>query len=80
MFDFTHYYGKHKQFKQRVLQSNVVRKSNVLQIRIDKELEKDLEELSAELKQDKSKVARDILTDFFLERHTKEWQEYTKDL
>lgn len=80
MFDFSHYYGRHKQYKTNVLKKDVIRKGKTLQIRINAELEKDLVELAKELGQNESKVARDILTDFFLEKHTRDWEKEVKEL
>lgn len=77
--EFTHYYGKHRRDNISVAHFFVLQKTKDLHVRVDGELEKDLEELADELKQDKSKVARDILTDFFLEKHKKEWEKEVKD-
>ena len=48
-------------------------KTKVLHIRADEELENNLIALATELDQDKSKVARDILHDFFVERNHNKW-------
>ena len=45
-----------------------------LHIRVDEELEKNLVDLARELSQDKSKVARDILIDHFLEQNHRDWK------
>lgn len=75
MLDFYKYKKKNRTKNTSVIQTNVSHfKTKTMHIRVDKELENNLNELAAELQQDKSKVARDILTDFFLERNHKSWQ------
>lgn len=73
--EFTRYYGKHKHHNETVLQNSVIQKGMTLQIRIDPELENYLKELAKESSQPPSKVARDILEDFFLERKLREQKE-----
>jgi hypothetical protein len=79
-YGYTHYYGRHK---RNVLQNNVVQKSSnkqkTLQIRIDEELYNKIKHLSANLKQPESKVARDILINFFLDIAAAEWQNETQN-
>lgn len=64
--EFTRYYGKYKYENRSVLQKFVIQKGKTLQIRIDSDLLGKLKELADELGQSDSKVARDILEDFFL--------------
>ena len=78
--DFTHYYGKHKHRNETVAQNNVRQKIKELHIRIDAELERNLSDLARNLDQDKSKIARDILIDHFLEQNTRDWVEEMRSL
>ena len=65
--EFTRYYGKHKRQNDCVIQTSVLQeKGKTLQIRIDAELNNYLITLANDLRQEASKVARDILLDFFL--------------
>jgi len=74
--EFVRYKKKNRHENSSVSQTNVSHfKTKVLHVRIDSELEKNLNEFAAELGEDKSKSARDILTDFFLERNHKAWLE-----
>ena len=50
---------------------NVIQKGKTLQLRIDNDLNSDIENLAKELNQTVSKVAKDILRDFFLEQEIK---------
>lgn len=80
MNEFTHYYGKHNRQSVCVIQTNVLQKNGkTLQIRINNELNDNLESLAKELNQNPSKVARDILEDFFLELKLKEQKEDVED-
>ena len=75
---FTHYYGKHKRQNDCVIQTDRVQnKGKTLQIRIDNELNNALDSLSKELNQNPSKIARDVLEDFFL---TKKLQDQKEDI
>ena len=75
MYDFYPYKNKNRRKNTSVIQTNVSHfKTKVLHIRIDAELERNLNEFASEHAEDKSKSARDILTDFFLERNYKAWQ------
>lgn len=77
---FTHYYGKHKKQNDCVLHTTVIQeKGKTLQIRIDAELNKSLESLVKELNQNPSKVARDILEDFFLTKKLQDQKEDVED-
>lgn len=69
--EFRGYYGKHKRQKHLALPSDVIQKGKTLQLRIDNDLNNDIEGLAKELNQTVSKVAKDILRDFFLEREVK---------
>lgn len=65
--EFTHYYGKHKR-KNNLVIPNIVLQSKTLQVRMDSELYSNIKNLGKELNQNVSKVTKDILEDFFLER------------
>lgn len=78
--EFTRYYGKHKRQNDCVIQTSVLQeKGKTLQIRIDSELNNVLESLAKELNQNPSKVARDILEDFFLTKKLLEQKEDVED-
>ena len=80
MSENFHYYGKHKRQSSCVIQTTVLqRNGKTLQIRIDSELDKSLKSLAKELDQNPSKVARDILGDFFLTKKLKEQKEDVED-
>lgn len=70
--DFYGYYGKHRHKKSLVLQNNVIHKGKTLQLRLDYELLNNIEKLAKELNQNPSKVAKDILRDFFLDQKIKQ--------
>lgn len=69
--DFHGYYGKHKRKNYLAQSINVIQKGKTLQLRIDNDLNSDIENLAKELNQTVSKVAKDILRDFFLEQEIK---------
>lgn len=74
MYDFYSYKQKKRHNKLSVAKENVSRfKTETMHFRADEELRKNIIEFSIEMQQDKSKVIRDILTDFFLERNHKAW-------
>jgi len=74
MYDFYQYKQKKRHSQTSVIQTDISHfKTKTIHIRVDKQLDKNLEDLAAELGQDKSKVARDILTDHFLEENHKAW-------
>jgi len=65
--DFTHYYGKHK--RENVVARQIDgRQKNRVTIRLDDELNNKVNNLAKELVQTESKVIRDILNNFFLDR------------
>lgn len=70
--DFYGYYGKHRHKKSLALQNNVIQKGKTLQLRLDYELLNDIENLAIELNQNPSRVAKDILRDFFLDQKQKQ--------
>jgi len=72
--EFTHYYGKHKRHSNYVLQSDVIQKGKTFQFRADNELETKIQNLAKELNQTDSKVIKDILNDFFLDKENIDWQ------
>lgn len=78
MYEFIKYSKKNRYKNNCVMQNNTLQKE-YLQIRIDKELMNDIDNLAKELDQTRSKVARDILIDFFLEQHTRNWQQEIKE-
>ncbi len=72
--EFTHYYGRHKRKNRLVLQTNVIRKGKTFQFRADDELGTNIQNLAKELNQTDSKVIKDVLNDFFLDREKIRWQ------
>lgn len=72
MIDFYTRYNKKSHQNKTVARKNMRQKE--LHIRVDEELEKNLVDLARELSQDKSKVARDILIDHFLEQNHRDWK------
>lgn len=78
--EFIKYKKKSRPKNTSVIQTDVSHfKTEVLHLRIDGELKRNLEERAAQLGQHKSQVARDILTDHFLEENYKAWQKEVKD-
>jgi len=69
-----HYYGRFKRDKSSVKQNNVRQKYPSLNIRLSEELLDKIKSLARELKQTESKVTRDILENFFLDRDKIEWE------
>lgn len=72
--EFTHYYGKHKRETGLVIPTNVIQKGKTFQFRANNELGTKIQNLAEELNQTDSKVIKDILNDFFLDRENIEWQ------
>lgn len=72
--EFTHYYGRHKRENGLVLPMNVIQKGKTFQFRADNELGTKIQNLAKELNQTDSKVIKDILNDFFLDKENIEWQ------
>ena len=66
--EFIGYYGKHKRRSNYVLQKDVEQKGEPFHFRADAELTKSIKDLSKELDHSVSKVIKDILDDFFLDR------------
>ena len=76
MSEFVRYKSKNNRQNSCVIQTSVLQNNGkTLQIRIDNELNNNLESLAKELNQSPSKVARDILEDSFLERNHNKWLE-----
>ena len=74
MYDFYLYKQKKRYIKPSVIQTDISHfKTVTMHFRADEELRRNIIEFSIELKQDKSKIIRDILMDFFLERNHKAW-------
>ena len=80
--EFFRYYGRHKRKNRLVLQTSVIQKGKTFQFRANQELGTKIEDLAKELNQSDSKVIKDILEDFFLDRERIAWQkeveEFTK--
>lgn len=77
--EFFKYKNKSRAKNTSVIQNDVSHfKTKIIHIRVDKQLDKNLDERAAQLGEDKSKVARDILTDHFLEENYKAWQKEVK--
>jgi hypothetical protein len=72
--EFSHYYGRHKARSNYVIQKNVIHKGKTYQFRADYGLHREIQSLSKELNQSESKVIKDILEDFFLDRKNISWQ------
>ena len=68
------YYGKHKRRSNYVLHQEVEHKGESFHFRADGELSKKIKTLSKELDHSVSKVIKDILNDFFLDREQIAWQ------
>jgi predicted DNA-binding protein len=77
--DFDYYYGKHKRKNNLVLPTNVEQKGSSYHFRADKELSNKINALSKELNQGVSKVIKDILNDFFLDREKISWQKEVEE-
>ena len=67
MYDYYPHWKKKVTEKPTVRQIDV-RQKNRITIRLDDELYSEVKSLAKELNQDESKVIRDILNDFFLDR------------
>lgn len=78
--DYFYNFRGNKKRSNYVRQMNVEHKGKSFHFRADFELSKDIKDLSGELGHSDSKIIKDILTDFFLERHQKEWEEEIKEL
>lgn len=57
-----------------VIPTNVIQKGKTFQFRADNELETKIQNLAKELNQTDSKVIKDILNDFFLDKENIDWQ------
>lgn len=80
MSDFRRYKHKNNRQNNCVIQNSVLQeKGKTLQIRIDSELQFSLKSLAKELNQSPSKVARDILEDFFLTNKLQDQKEDISD-
>lgn len=71
-------YQTKKKRSNYILQNNVELKGEVFHFRTDYELAANIKELAKELNHSVSKVIKDILEDFFLERKLKEQKEDVK--
>jgi len=80
MYDFYPYWKKNK--AKNVLSDKPVSDKNLrITIRFDDdpELYRDVLKLSSELSQAKTKVIKDILNDFFIDRNQIEWEKETAE-
>lgn len=77
--EFTHYYGRHKRKNSLVLPSNVEQKGESYHFRANGELSDKINNLAKELNQGKSKVIKDILNDFFLDKEKIAWQKEVEE-
>lgn len=79
--EFFGYFGRFKRKKEFVAKTDVAQtKNKMLRSRVDESLYKKVDELSKQLSQSQSKVIRDILYNFFLDKEAIEWQKEATEL
>ncbi|MBU2061721.1 MAG: hypothetical protein KKH44_07740 [Bacteroidetes bacterium] len=76
-YGYSKYYGRHK---RNVLQPSVVQKGKTIQVRIDGEMLKDLNDFKDYMNENnESKAIRDILANQLLTFRQEQWQKELKE-